>query len=309
VASSRDDKNELDTRMPEQNWQKVKDVFHEALRRDSSERAAFLDVACSGDGDLKAEVESLLKSLVDARTFLEMPVIGESAERRDQWQLESGGKLSHYRILEPLGSGGMGQVYLAEDEQLGRQVALKVLPLDVLADESRLLRFQREANAVSALNHPNILTIFEFAQEDNLHFFASEFVKGHTLRHRIDRKALRVTEALEITIQICSALAAAHDAGVIHRDIKPENLMIREDGYVKVLDFGLAKQIEKATDGDGETTISQQFSLPGMIMGTVSYMSPEQARGTRIDAKCERRRAQHRGARPHHAVSRGHAKA
>lgn len=273
--------------MPDQDWKKVKDLFNEALRYSSDARTAFLDGACSGDLELRTEVESLLQSLKEARSFLEMPVIGESARRGDPWQLESGCKLTHYKILEPIGSGGMGEVYLAEDESLGRQVALKVLPRDVLADENRLGRFQREANAVSALNHPNILTIFEFAQEDNLHFFASEFIKGQTLRERMERGPLRVTETLEIAIQICSALGAAHEAGVIHRDIKPENLMIREDGYVKVLDFGLAKQIEKVASDEAKTTIAQRFSLPGMIMGTVSYMSPEQARGTRIDSRSD----------------------
>ncbi|HYJ92136.1 MAG TPA: protein kinase, partial [Pyrinomonadaceae bacterium] len=223
----------------------------------------------------------------DAQSFLEVPVIGESVEKRNSWRLESGYKLSHYKILEPIGSGGMGEVYLAEDVNLDRHVALKVLPQDVLSDKGRLMRFQREANAVSALNHPNILTIFEFAQEGDIHFFASEFVKGQTLRRRLEHETPKVTEALEIAIQICSALQAAHEAGVVHRDIKPENLMIREDGYVKVLDFGLAKQVEKVVAGQADTTLTQRFSLPGMIMGTVSYMSPEQARGTNIDARSD----------------------
>ncbi|HEY2865679.1 MAG TPA: protein kinase, partial [Pyrinomonadaceae bacterium] len=273
--------------MPAQDWQKVKALFHEALRQNSGEREAFLDRECAGDGELRSEVESLLQSLNDAQDFLEMPVIGESAERSTVWHLENGAAISHYKILRPIGSGGMGEVYLAEDTRLGREVALKVLPHDVLRDEGRLHRFQREANAVTALNHPNILTIFEFVQDDGIHFFASEFVKGETLRQRLERGQLRIVEALEIAIQVCSALTAAHDAGVIHRDIKPENLMIRDDGYVKVLDFGLAKQMDKAVAGQSDTTLAQRFSLPGMIMGTVAYMSPEQARGTRVDGRSD----------------------
>jgi len=273
--------------MPAQDWQKVKDLFHEALRQSSGEREAFLDSECAGDGELRSEVESLLHSLKDAENFLEMPVIGESAERATVWHLQNGEAISHYKVLRPIGSGGMGEVYLAEDTRLGREVALKVLPHDVLSDEGRLHRFQREANAVTALNHPNILTIFEFVQEDGIHFFASEFVKGETLRQRLERGQLKIVEALEIAIQVCSALTAAHDAGVIHRDIKPENLMVRDDGYVKVLDFGLAKQMDRAVAGQTDTTIAQRFSLPGMIMGTVAYMSPEQARGTRVDGRSD----------------------
>src|SRR3954451_7088146 len=263
--------------MPEKDWKKVKDLFHEALRRDSSQRNAFLETACAGDVDLRAEVESLLMSLNEAKTFLETPVIRESGEPKVDWYLENGYQLSHYKIIEPIGSGGMGEVYLADDQRLGRRVALKVLPKDMLEDENRLSRFEREANAVSALNHPNILTIFEFEQDSGIPFFASEFVNGITLRDRLKNGGLTVTETLEIAMQIGSALQAAHEAGVIHRDIKPENVMIREDGYVKILDFGLAKLTENLKPEELEKTLTQRFSHPGMIMGTVTYMSPEQA--------------------------------
>jgi serine/threonine protein kinase len=181
----------------------------------------------------------------------------------------------------------MGEVYLAEDERLGRQVALKILPLNMLDDRSRLKRFEREARTVSALNHPNILTIYDLEEEDGIHLFASEFVKGITLREKLDSGRLSILETLEIAIQMASALQAAHEAGVVHRDIKPENVMIREDGYVKVLDFGLAKLKEKAEATDSDRTLTQRFSLPGVIMGTVSYMSPEQARGTDIDGRSD----------------------
>src|SRR4051794_19372509 len=172
--------------MPGKDWEKVKDLFHDALRLDTSERESFLDQACDGDIGLRIEVESLLMSLTEAKSFLEMPVIGEPGESKSDWHLENGRQISHYRIIEPIGSGGMSEVYLADDERLGRKVALKVLPREMLNDRIRLRRFQREANAVSALNHPNILTIFEFEQDNGVHFFASEFVNGMTLRKRLD---------------------------------------------------------------------------------------------------------------------------
>jgi len=273
--------------MPDKNWKRVKDVFHEALRRSTDERAQFLDEVCEGDDELRSEVESLLESLREAQTFLETPVISASAGRRTEWHLENGQRLSHYKIIEPIGSGGMGEVYLAEDERLRRQVALKVLPFDLAQDRTRLARFQREANAVSALNHPNILTIFEFENADGLQYFASEFVQGVTLRERLDRSRMEAAEVLEIAIQIASALQAAHSARVIHRDIKPENVMIRDDGFVKVLDFGLAKQTVKLVSGETDTTMTERFGLPGMIMGTVTYMSPEQARGSVVDGRSD----------------------
>ncbi|MBA2334822.1 MAG: protein kinase, partial [Blastocatellia bacterium] len=183
-------------------------------------------------------------------------------------------------------SGGMGEVYLAEDVKLRRRVALKILPEDMFADKSRLLRFEREADVVSALNHPNILTIFEFGWESNIHLLASEFVKGETLRSRIGSSNLRLPETLDIAIQIASALHAAHQAGVVHRDIKPENIMIRDDGYVKVLDFGLAKLTEGITSGSDDET-RRILSRPGVIMGTVTYMSPEQTRAKTIDARSD----------------------
>src|SRR5437899_8427892 len=159
--------------------------------------------------------------------------------------------LSHYRIVSKIGEGGMGEVYLAEDTRLRRRVALKVLPEKIAADADRLLRFEREAFAASALNHPNILTIFEFGAVDKTHFLVSEFVDGVSLRQRLKGDTLTLHEAMEIAIQITSALQAAHGAGIIHRDIKPDNVMIRADGYVKVLDFGLAKLSEPGAIATG----------------------------------------------------------
>jgi len=259
-------------------------MFHEALRVDPTLRDRFLDNACAGDIDLRIEVESLLISFTDAKSFLEEPVVGDV--RAEPWQLRDGQKISHYRVVSPIASGGMGEVYLADDEQLNRQVALKVLPQGLLQDKERLRRFQREANVVSALNHPNILTIFEFGTDGGMHFLASEFVKGETLRERLEAGRLGLVDALEIGVQIASALKAAHEAGVVHRDIKPENVMIRDDGYVKVLDFGLAKLTERT---EGESKAETKFlSRPGLILGTVTYMSPEQTRGTgAIDARSD----------------------
>jgi serine/threonine-protein kinase len=271
--------------MPGKNWSQVKEVFHEALRRDTAEREIYLEQACEGDVSFRIDVESLLISLAEAENFLEQPVVGEIAKPA-AWRLQNGQAISHYKIVEPIGIGGMGEVYLATDTRLNRQVALKILPEQMLADRDRLRRFQREADVVSALNHPNILTIYEFGTEGDIHLFASEFVRGETLRERLSRGHIPVSDALDIAVQITSALNAAHEAGVIHRDIKPENVMIRDDGYVKVLDFGLAKQTESGpSDPNANTRLI--VSQPGLIMGTVAYMSPEQVRSMPIDTRTD----------------------
>ena len=200
-----------------------------------------------------------------------------------------GRTISHYRIIEALGSGGMGHVYLAEDVRLGRKLALKVLAPKLVTDHERVRRFGQEARAASALNHPNILTIHDIGQDGDVHFIATEFVDGETLRVRLDRGRLEPAQVLEIAIQTGSALAAAHDAGIVHRDVKPENVMVRPDGYVKVLDFGLAKLTASGftsavTDRQTRTVMETN---PGVVLGTFSYMSPEQARGEAIDARSD----------------------
>ena len=206
--------------------------------------------------------------------------------------LAPGTKIEHYVILSPLGAGGMGEVYLAEDTRLHRKLALKLLSAEFTQDETRVRRFQQEARAASALNHPNIITIFEIGQSEGRHFIATEFIDGQTLRDRMNKDPLRLREAINIAIQVGRALATAHDNGIIHRDIKPENVMLRHDGYVKVLDFGLAKLNEKSgeiissSDPDAITK-SLVKTEPGIVMGTVSYMSPEQARGTKMDARTD----------------------
>ncbi len=181
----------------------------------------------------------------------------------------------------------MGEVYLAEDGRLRRKVALKVLPDTLSKDAERLRRFEQEALAASALNHPNILTIFEFGEEGGTHYLASEFIDGETLRERLQRSPLSVNETLDIVIQTVQALSAAHEAGIIHRDIKPENVMLRKDGIVKVLDFGLAKLVETTPTGSEEDTRKQGMTREGTVMGTVAYMSPEQARGKAVDARTD----------------------
>jgi eukaryotic-like serine/threonine-protein kinase len=204
------------------------------------------------------------------------------------------GTISHYRILDKLGSGGMGEVYLAEDTRLGRKLALKILPAGFTQDPDRLARFEQEARAASALNHPNIITIYEVGEHAGAHFIATEFIEGRTLRQSLPPRGMPLNGALEIAIQTAGALQAAHEAGITHRDIKPENVMIRPDGYVKVLDFGLAKLMEKSdpkidlSDVDKEAaTMLRPNTDPGTVMGTVTYMSPEQARGMRVDARSD----------------------
>jgi serine/threonine-protein kinase len=205
--------------------------------------------------------------------------------------------ISHYRILDKLGSGGMGAVYLAEDTRLGRKLALKILPAEFTRDPDRVARFEQEARAASALNHPNIITIYEVGEHEGVHFIATEFIEGKTLRQSLPSGGLPLNEALEIAIQTAGALQAAHEAGITHRDIKPENVMIRPDGYVKVLDFGLAKLTEKSdpkidpanpakVDKEAATML-RPVTDPGTVMGTVTYMSPEQARGHPVDARSD----------------------
>src|SRR5262245_27658153 len=189
-------------------------------------------------------------------------------------------EVAHYRVIDKLGAGGMGEVYLAEDTRLDRKVALKLLPVQFTQDADRVRRFIQEAKAASALNHPNIITIFEIGQTDGRHYITTEFIEGETLRQKLSRGPLAVHEMLEVAIQVAGALDAAHKAGVIHRDIKPENVMLRRDEIVKVLDFGLAKLTERRPNAPGaqdamdgqEPTVAQVKTDPGIVMGTVGYM-------------------------------------
>lgn len=277
--------------MDSEHWQRVDRLFQAVLEIGANERADFLEQACSGDDSLRREVELLLDydrqglSLIDAPALdMVANLLGTHAP-----ELSVGQYIGHYKILNVLGTGGMGEVYLAHDTSLGRKIALKLLPSDFTMDDERVRRFQQEARAASALNHPNILTIHEIGLFDNRRFMATEFIEGRTLRQLAKGSRLSLTQTLDITAQIASALAAAHQAGIVHRDIKPENIMLRPDGYVKVLDFGLAKLTEQEMwAGDTEArTIEQLDTQPGMVLGTAKYMSPEQARGLKVDGRSD----------------------
>ncbi|MEJ7710245.1 MAG: serine/threonine-protein kinase [Pyrinomonadaceae bacterium] len=202
-----------------------------------------------------------------------------------------GAQLGRYEVRSLLGRGGMGEVYLAQDTQLRRPIALKVLTADLTQNKERLRRFEQEAFAASSLNHPNILTVHEVGQIGDTHFIATEFIDGITLRQHMMINRMKINEVLDIAIQVVSAVAAAHQAGIVHRDIKPDNIMLRHDGFVKVLDFGLAKLTQlsskdQTNDSDAQT-IAMVSTEPGIIMGTVAYMSPEQARGLKVDERTD----------------------
>jgi len=276
--------------MTPERWQQIKHLFNSALERPLPERSIFLSEACGDDYNLRSEVESLLSSNNEAEQFIDAPAYEVAADLLvGNASITTGRKLGSYQVMSVLGKGGMGEVYLAEDTRLGRKVALKLLPSSFTTDAERLRRFEREARAASALNHPNILTIYEIDSVDGRRFIATEYVEGETLRQRQKHSPLKVSEVLELGIQVASALAAAHQAGIVHRDIKPENIMLRSDGYAKVVDFGLAKLTEtaKAASGGDVSTMLLMDTDTGVVMGTTAYMSPEQARGLPLDARTD----------------------
>jgi len=222
---------------------------------------------------------------------MEQPAARAAAESllEHEKRLSIGQRVSHYEILGTVGEGGMGEVYLARDRTLGRRVALKLLPDYFTSNENRLRRFKQEARAASVLSHPNVCIIHEVGEtEDGRPFITMEYVEGPTLRQRMATGEFDQTEAIDIAIQIADALTAAHEAGIVHRDIKPENIILRPDGYVKVLDFGLAKLSDHPEGFDSQTaTTLMKTSTPGLVMGTVAYMSPEQARGVAVDHRTD----------------------
>src|SRR5438094_9554547 len=267
--------------------QRVEEIFHAALDQEPDRVGAFLDAACEGDELLRRKVEALLASLQRAGAFIETPVAGIATRITENGQADLliGRTIGHYKISEQIGTGGMGEVYLATDITAGRKAALKLLPTRFTADTERLKRFQQEAHALVGLNHPNILTVYEIGEDHSTHYIASELIEGETLRQRLMRGRMQVGEAIDVAIQVASALAAAHEAGIVHRDIKPENIMLRPDGYVKVLDFGIAKLAEQevpVTVPTDEALLLVETNL-GSILGTVRYMSPEQAYGAPVD--------------------------
>ncbi|MFN2531934.1 MAG: protein kinase [Pyrinomonadaceae bacterium] len=275
--------------MTPERYRQIDQIFQAALGLKPEERAGYLDEACSGDELLRQEIESLITSDQGGLSFINQPAfeMGARVLASDEPALAAGDLIDRYEVVSLLGSGGMGEVYLAHDEKLDRKIALKLLPSHFTMNEERLRRFQQEARAASALNHPNIITIHEIGQVENRNFIATEFVDGETLRQRMKHGPLSLNESLDIAIQVCGALAAAHNAGIVHRDIKPENIMLRRDGYVKVLDFGLAKlteQREQPTDVDAADNVDISS---GLLMGTVKYMSPEQAQGQQVDPRSD----------------------
>lgn len=275
--------------MNSERWKKVKALFDAVVELEPVERKGFLDKSCGVDEDLRRDVERLLASSDEAESFMETPAIGEVADviEGNLKKLKSGEYFGHYEILQQIGEGGMGEVYLAKDKKLDRHVAIKVLNEQFSRHESNLQRFILEAKAASGLNHPNILVIHEIGESDNSNYIVSEFIEGKTLREIVDARPTKLTEILDIAIQVVSALSAAHQAKIVHRDIKPENIMLRPDGYVKILDFGLAKLIEQKGIGLEASTVKQNQTGKGVILGTFNYMSPEQAKAEKIDERSD----------------------
>ena len=265
--------------MTPERWRRVGELFQSALDRDSGERKGFLEAACGSDQDLRREVESLLAAHRDAGTFGEVsPADGEAtlADPPPARTLEPGARVGPYEVLDLIAAGGMGEVYRARDARLGREVAVKVLPAASLADAGRLRRFHQEARAAGALNHPNILAVYDVGTEGAVPYVVSELLEGETLRERLEREgALSAAETTAIAAQMAAGLAAAHEKGIVHRDLKPANLFLTRDGRVKLLDFGLAKRVDWPGVADHATSPTQ----PGVLLGTAGYMSPEQARG------------------------------
>lgn len=284
--------------MQNERWQRVETLYHAALEREPTARRRFLVEACAGDESLRREVETLLAYDGKAASFIEVPAaamlardLADDSQFRRQISetLPAPTEVGRYRVLEPLGRGGMGEVHLALDTRLNRKVAIKLLPAEFTADAARVRRFEQEAQAVSALNHPNIVTVYEIGELDDWRYIVTEYVEGKTLRQLLadaPQSRLRLAQALDIAAQTASALQTAHEAGITHRDIKPENVMVRKDGLVKILDFGLAKVSRQANESPF-AALERVSTQSGMVMGTVTYMSPEQARGEKVDSRTD----------------------
>ena len=264
---------------PEQ-WHKVRDLLAEAVELKPEDRPAFLDRVCAGDEGLRQEVKRLLSASEDARSsFLESSDVHVA--------LKPATKLGDYEVIGQIGAGGMGEVYRARDTRLRRDVAIKVLPPSVSYEPERLRRFEQEARATAALNHPNILAVFQMGTYEGAPYLVSELLEGNTLREHLLRGSLPMRKAIDYGMQVARGLAAAHDKGVVHRDLKPENLFITKDGRAKILDFGLAKLTHKHWAEDGSSPTETKGTDPGVVMGTVGYMSPEQVSGKTADHRAD----------------------
>lgn len=279
--------------MKPEHWEQVAQLHRAALDLEKNTRGAFLQKECAGDEDLRREVESLLALEADAENFMEGSALQAVAkqladEQRPLRALSPGVKLGSYVIVGELGAGGMGEVYRARDSSLKREVAIKVLPASYSRDPDRLRRFELEAQAAAALNHPNILSILHIGEHDGWPYIVSELLDGETLGDRLRHGPMRRREALDVAVAVARGLAAAHEKGIIHRDLKPQNVFIGRDGRVKILDFGLAKLTQvQATTANGPTLILATETDPGLVLGTVGYMSPEQVRGQPADARSD----------------------
>ena len=272
---------------------RIEQLFQSALDLAPEQRSGFLDEGCAGDEELRREVDSLLAAHHQAGDFIEDSASDVAADLLAEASSQSslvGRAIGQYEILACIGAGGMGDVYLATDK-MSRKVALKLLKAHLCNDPQGVARFLREAQAVLSLNHPNIVTVYDIGRVDSVHYIASELIEGQSLRERLIREEeIRISEVLDIAIQVSSALVAAHEKGIIHRDIKPENIMLRPDGYVKVVDFGIAKLVERQTPGPPATDVPTKpmvKTAEGLAIGTVHYMSPEQARGLPVDVRTD----------------------
>ncbi|MCB1024580.1 MAG: serine/threonine protein kinase, partial [Acidobacteria bacterium] len=272
----------------ETNWLKVKEIFVGALLLRAEARDEYISEQCKGDEKVRSEVETLLASYDASKGFMASPAIEEVAEEILDLKLRLGESLKQYRIIRELGTGGMGEVYLAEDKNLGRRVAIKILNRSFSQDTGNLKRFLQEAKLASSLNHPNIMVVHEIGISDGLHYIVTEYIEGETLYNYVLNHNSSAIEIIDLCIQISQALGIAHDAGIIHRDIKPENIMVRQDGIVKILDFGLAKHTP-LTGGVPSNALREDIlsTQKGMILGTAAYMSPEQARGKNVSLRTD----------------------
>jgi serine/threonine protein kinase/Tol biopolymer transport system component len=276
--------------MDSEHWKQVEALYHSALEVDADEREDFVAVACAGDEALRREVLSLLSSAERTDSFLEEPLVSVGLMLMNaEHESLKGQEVGPYHLLELLGRGGMGEVYLAHDPRLNRRVALKLLPSGLTDERGRVRRFEQEARAASAISHPNVAHIHEIGEAQGRRYITMEYVRGRTLRQALQRGPLGVCEALDIAAQVAMGLSAAHEAGVLHRDIKPENIVLRNDGYVKVLDFGLAKLVEdRLYAGTPEATpLLSLHTEPELLMGTSDYMSPEQVRRQPADERTD----------------------
>ena len=280
---------------PNERWERIEKLYQAALERPPGERAAFLEEACAGDEGLRRELESLLAHGERAASFLAAPVVdwpvgtfGEDSVPAlgDEDSSMVGKTIAHYKVLEKLGKGGMGEVWKAHDQKLGREVAIKTLPEEFARDEERLARFKREARLLASLNHPNVAAIYGLEEDNGTRFLVLELVEGETLAERLKSGPIPVEESLELALQIAEALEAAHEKGVIHRDLKPANIKVTPDSRVKVLDFGLAKT-HVTSNSEATSSSAWAGTQAGAVLGTPGYMSPEQALGQSVDARTD----------------------